>query len=419
MDALTVADETYRLPERVLNALAAVLWRAGVRATRIDVDDVLDDVRRSLGSDDWGGPEFLDVYRRLIDVLAERPITPLSRIFIRTVCRKAVANRVRLRQWIAAHPGVHDVRLDRPVFIVGFPRTGTTVLQNLLSLHPSRRPLAFWEMSDPIPASDDPEEDRRVRIRKANRILQAAYLMAPEQSDIHEITPTTPEEDWALMAHTFAVLNYDFQASLRPFGDHLMAQDMAWAYREYRQMLQVLLYEHPADGLVTKCPEHLWFLDALLEVFPDACIVWTHRDPFPTVASYCSLISLSQRTYYGRFSPPSLGPYIADRFHTGVSRAMAVRDRVGDARFLDVAFEDTVSDPKGVLRRICAHFDLPYDSDALPGGMDAAVDGWLASDRSDKRGKHQYDAARYGLDATAVRTLFADYIARFDVACGD
>jgi len=414
MQDVTVADERYGLPERVLDALVAPLVRAGLPASRIDVDFILDRVRRSHG-EDWGGEEFIDVWRALVHELQGRPITNLAHFAIHAITKKAVVNRIRLQAWLASHPEITKLPIERPVFIVGFPRTGTTVLQRLLTLHPSRRALAFWEMQDPVPCSDDPEEDRRIRLRKAETILWFAHRFAPEQSDIHEITATSAEEDWALTAHTFAVLNYDFQASLRGFGDHLMSSDMTWVYREFRTMLQVLLHQHPADGLVTKCPEHLWFLDALLEVFPDACIVWTHRDPFPTLASYCSLISLSQRTYYGRFSPPDLGPYYTDRFAAGVERAMAVRDRVGDDRFFDARFEDTVEDPKAVVRAICERFDLPYE-DGAPGHMDAAIDQWLASDRKDKRGAHVYEAARYGLDRGAVHARFAPYIDRYGIA---
>ncbi len=417
MADVTVREDQYGLPERILDAVAGLAVSADFRATRIGVDDILDSVRASHG-DDWGDDRFIETWRVLEAELRGRPITNLARLAIRAICRKAVVNRVRIRQWVAAHPAVKDTRIERPVFIVGFPRTGTTVTQNMLSLHPSRRPLAFWEMQDPVPASDDPDEDRRIRVAKAERILWFAHRFAPEQSDIHEIRATTPEEDWSLMAHTFAVLNYDFQASLRPYGDHLMASDMAWAYREFRTILQMLLHEHPADQVVTKCPEHLWFLDALLEVFPDACIVWTHRDPYPTVASYCSLISLAQRTYYGRLDRHALGAYVTDRFATGVERAMAVRDRVGDDRFFDARFEDTVEDPGAVARAICEHFDLPWTFGA-DGEAERAVASWLGGDRQDKRGRHRYDGDRYGLDAAAIRGRFQGYIDRYGVACDD
>lgn len=416
MKQLTVSEDRYGVVERALNALVGVATATGCRGTRIDVASVLDQVRRQEG-DDWGDETFLEVFEEMVLALQGRPITHLARLAIRAISVKAVTNRVRMRRWVQAHPEIEQVRIDRPVFVVGFPRTGTTVMQNLLSLHSGRRSLAFWEMQDPVPASDDPEEDRRVRIAKADRILWFAHRFAPEQSDIHEIRATTAEEDWALMAHTFAVLNYDFQGGLREFGDHLLSRDMTWAYQEFRRMLQVLLHQHPSNGLVTKCPEHLWFLDALLEVFPDACIVWTHRDPFPTLASYCSLISLSHRTYYGGFDPGELGAYMTERFAQGVERAMEVRERVGEDRFFDAPFEQTVQDPGGLVRQVCERFGLPWE-DGPDGTMDKKVSEWLAADRSDKRGRHVYDGGRYGLDPVEVRARFQRYIDRFSVSCG-
>lgn len=415
MAKVTVSEERYGAVEQGLDALVGIATAMNCRATRVEVDDVLNQVRAVEG-DDWGDPTFIEVYREMVEALKRRPITHLARLAIRAVSKKAVVNRVRLRRWIAAHPEIVQLPVERPVFVVGFPRTGTTVLQNLLSLHPSRRSLSFWEMQDPVPASADPQEDRRVRIAKAERILWFAHRFAPEQSDIHQIRATTPEEDWAIMAHTFAVLNYDFQGGLKEFGDYLMGRDMAWAYREFKEMLQVLLHHHPAEGVVSKCPEHLWFLDALLEVFPDACVVWTHRDPYPTLASYCSLISLSRRTYYGRIDPHALGAYMTERFAQGVERAMAVRDKVGDDRFFDANFRQTVEDPAGQVREICEHFDLPWEH-GTPGSTDESVARWLAGDRSDKRGRHVYDGARYGLDPDEVRARFAPYIQRFGIDC--
>lgn len=405
----TVEMERYRSGEAVLNVLCTLAHALGLPLTDVDVDAICARARRRTGLEDWGDDTFLDVWRTLIAQLEGRPITPLARAFIRNVTTKAVENRLRLQAWLAEHPGVTDRPVRRPIFIVGFPRTGTTVLQNLLAQHDSRRALAFWELTDPIPKFPDPAEDARRRIRATNRILDVAYFMAPEMAAIHEIRATTPEEDWSLFANTFAVLNYDFQAGLRPFGDHLMSRDMTWAYREFRTWLQVLLHQRPAEQLVLKCPEHLWFLDALLEVFPDACVVWTHRDPYPTLASYCSLLSMNRRVYYGRFRPAELGPYFEERFRTGVARALAVRERLGDDRILDVPFHDTVADPAAVVRTICDRFDLPYGDDG-----DRRVRAWLDSDREDKRGRHVYDGPRFGLDADTVRGRWSDYIERFD-----
>jgi len=408
MAGVTVEVERYRWPERVVNAGATVLYGLGLRVTSLDPDDLLATARRRTGLTDWGDEHFIGVLRELVRLLEGAGITPLARMFSRGILMKAVMNRLRLREHVRRVEAVAAQRVERPIFVVGFPRTGTTTLQNLLALHPRRRALQFWELTAPVPEHPDPEEDARRRIASTNRMLDIAYRLAPEMGQVHEIRATTPEEDWALFANTNAVLNYEFQSGLTAFGAYLMGQDLSWAYAEFKEMLQVLLHQRPADQLVLKCPEHLWFLDSLLKVFPDACVVWTHRDPFESIASYCSLISMNRRVYYGRFRPDEIGPHIADRFLVGIQRALAVRETADPARFLDVRFEELVADQAGTVRRVEEHFGLERWE-----GMDGAVAAWLASDRLDERGKHRYDARRYGLDREEIGARYRGYVERF------
>lgn len=407
---VTVEVDTYRVPERVLNAGAGLAHALGAPFTRVSVDDVLRGAQRKTGLKDWGDERFIEVMRVLVDALNSAPITPLARVFCRQVLMKATVNRLRIERWFKEHPEANDIEVRKPIFVVGFPRTGTTVLQNLLSQPDSRRALQFWELTAPVPVYDDPQLDAKKRRAATNRMLSVAYFMAPEMGALHEVRADTPEECWGLFANTCAVLNYDFQSGLRAFGNHLFANDMTWAYAEYKRMLKMLLHQRPAEQLVLKCPEHLWFLDGLLNVFPDAGVVWTHRDPFDAVASYCSMMSMNRRVYYGRVELKKLGPYVMDRFHLGIERANAVRDARPDARIMDMRFVDLVQDQAAAVRRIHEHFDLEHPAD-----MDDRVQAWLDARRADKRGKHLYDASRYGLDRDTVHARYADYIERYQV----
>jgi hypothetical protein len=246
-------------------------------------------------------------------------------------------------------------------------------------------------------------------MRRADRDLTWAYRFVPEMEEMHEVRPESAEECWPLLANTYAVLNFDICHGLIPYGDWLLQQDMVWAYREYRRQLQLLLWRERVDQLVLKCPEHLWFLDSLLTVFPDACIVWTHRGPLDCVASYSSLISLSRRTLQGRIEPTRIGPHIADRFHQGVERAMAARDALGDeSRFFDVDFGDLIRDPVGMTNRIEEYFGLEPTDRLL-------LDDWLTRKRADAPGRHRYVASMWGLDADSVQAKFTRYIDRFGV----
>ncbi|MEC8423996.1 MAG: sulfotransferase, partial [Myxococcota bacterium] len=209
----------------------------------------------------------------------------------------------------------------------------------------------------------------------------------------------------------FQVMNYDLTADFREFGDWMMGRDMVPAYRYYKRQLQILAHHTRTRHFLLKCPEHLWFVDALLAVFPDACVVWTHRDPVASVASYCSLSSLQRRMLFGRIDRPAIGAHIQDRFRVGVERAMGARDAVGNpSSFFDVDFTDLVQDPLSMVHRIQAHFGLPRTADA-----DAAMQSWLDNGRKDKRGQHRYSAEQWNLDPAAIHAEYASYIERFAI----
>jgi hypothetical protein len=408
----TVHNLEYTTRLKVANAFARAGEVLGLNLGWIDRESILDAAQRQTGLTDWGDEAFLEPMRRVVaEVDARADFTPLARIILRQSWIRAVCNRLWLRDWVKRNPAVLDTRIERPIFVLGFPRTGTTLLQNLLAQHPGRRGLPFWELSVPVPVTPDRPADREARQRTANLMLQAAYQAAPEMDKVHYIDVNTLEECWPLFANSFAVMNWELQSGMDGYGDWLMAEwDMRRPYQDYRQHLQALVHQTPAEQLVLKCPEHLWFVDALLDVFPDACIVWTHRDPYDTVASYCSLMSLQWRTLFGRIDRPQIGEFMERRLLVGIERAMAARARLDPARFFDVRFEELVADPAAVIRRMSNHFDLP-----VPEDHDARVTEYLGRKRADERGSHKYDGRLYGLDRGLLHERYAAYIEQFDI----
>jgi hypothetical protein len=392
----------------VANAGCALSEALGLPFTRLEVDSVLRAAKRKTGLTDTGDPRFLEPLAKVFEQVNDfSRYTPLARGFIRTIAARTVVHRLQIEQFFKDHPEADDIAIERPIFVLGFPRTGTTVLQNLLEQAPQRRALQFWETTSPIPWHEDLDRDRAARIKRSDTDLFWAYKVVPEMREVHEVRSDTAEECWPLLANTFAVVNFDICHGLKPYGHWLMDYDMTWAYAEYRRMLKMLLWRIPAQQLVLKCPEHLWTLDALLAVFPDACIVWTHREPFDCVASYSSMISLSRRTLEGRIDPLDIGAHIAARFESGVARAMKARDALGDeSRFFDVDFKELVGDRVGMVGRIEDHFELPRTDPAR-------LRAWLDEKRADGRGSHRYDPAMWGLDESAINTQFAAYMERF------
>lgn len=408
----TVSKLEYTATLKVANAVARAGEALGLSLGWLDVDSILDAALRQTGLTDWGDEAFLVPMRRIVGEVAATPeITPLARVILRQSWIRAVSNRLWIRDWTRRHPEVRDQPVERPIFVLGFPRTGTTLLQNLLALAPGRRGLPFWELTSPTPVHDDVEVDRETRRRTTRMFLKAAYQAAPEMAQVHAIDVDTLEECWPLFANSFAVMNWELQSGLDRYGDWLMREwDMHGPYRDYREALQISLERSPARQLVLKCPEHLWFVDALLDVFPDACVVWTHRDPYDTLASYCSLMSLQWRTLYGRIDRARIGDFMERRLLVGIERALETRTRRDPARFFDVRFDDLVADPAHVVERLSAHFGLDLGTDHR-----AQVQAYLARKRTDDRGQHHYDGRLYGLDRDRVHERYAAYVRAFDI----
>jgi len=407
----TVQRREYGPLLKVANAALSLLSALKLPIADLDQDAIVRAALRATGRSQVNDETFLEPMAEMMRCVNAAPVTTFGRFSARQLGVKAVTNRLQIEEYQEKHPAVRDAPVRRPLFILGFPRTGTTLLQNLLSTHPQRRALKFWELLTPVPMHDDPEVDRRKRRRFASQILWLSNVIAPEQRFIHEVKLDTPEECWPLFFPTFAVMNIDLQFSLPDYGDWLMKYDMRAAYQVYRSQLQILAEQQPTGQFVLKCPEHLWFLDAILETFPDACIVWTHRDPVASVASYSSLIALNHRLWYGRFENEALGAHIRGRFLNGIDRAMDARERAGrEHQFYDVDFQELAADPTAMVGRIAEHFDLNYTAEDA-----AAVRDWLDNDRSDGRGQHLYSPSQFGLDPAAIHRDYARYIERFNI----
>ncbi len=411
MTEYTVSRLEYTPLLQAIDGVLRGLGSLGLPLTSLDPDSMMRAAQRQTGLHDWGDIDFQEPLRHLMGLVDGYPLTGIGRASGRGACVKALTNRLYIEDYVRRFPEVEDIEIKRPVFILGFPRTGTTLLQNLMSLTPELRPLRFWEVAQPVPAHRDRDKDRAQRRRQAAMLVKAAYFIAPEQKFIHQIGVDTLEECWPLFFNAFQALNYDLTAGVRPFGDWMRDRDMVPAYRYYKRQLQILAHQQPTQHFLLKCPEHLWFVGALLEVFPDACIVWTHRDPVASTASYCSLSSLQRRLLYGVIDAPRIGQHVQDRFRIGVQRAMAARTAHGDeAAFFDVDFSTLAKDPVAMVDRIRGHFDLERPPDA-----EARMRDWLANKRADKRGRHIYSAEQWGLDRASVLADFAPYIERFAI----
>ena len=271
----------------------------------------------------------------------------------------------------------------------------------MMSQFPNRRALRFWEIVSPVPLLKDGPADVKRRRAIARMTMRAAYYMAPEQKSIHPLGVDTYEECWPLLFSSFAVVNHELAQGLPGWGEWLFNEwDMKYSYQEYSRFLKLFTWQD-SQGLVLKCPEHLWFIDEVLQTFPDALILWTHRDPCTVIPSYSSLISLSHRSLRGTINPSQIGQQVLKSCSVGIQRALEHRT---DPRIHHIAYKDLVRDPKRCLSGIIDKMDIqPEDVN-----IDQIVTQ-IASSKLDTRTVHRYSPEQWGLSKREIEANFRDY----------
>ena len=367
-------------------------------------DDIVAAAQRTTGLSDFGGTDHEPGLRTLAEDLAspEAGLTPLGNYFQRSEVKGALVGRLLTQARFNERPEHADVPIERPIFVMGLPRTGTTALHRLLHADPMAQGLEMWITQYPQarPPRDTWESDPIFNAMQ--QAFSAHHVESPEFMGIHYMDATTVEECWRLLRQTGKSNSYESLANLPRYTEWLAGQDWTDAYARHKQNLQLVGLNDQDKRWVLKNPSHMTALDALMTVYPDALIVYTHRDPSVCIASSCSL---SAETTIGH-STTYVGDVIGQTQLNLWSRAYHAfhdaRPAYDQAQFIDVAFKDLVTDPLGVTRRVYDQFGLDWTPDA-----EAAI---TEIDRESKQGgkapSHRYSLDDYGLTDDQVRASF-------------
>lgn len=374
-------------------------------------EGLLEEASRQAGLDDFGDPSFREGLELLVSSYEqEARLSALGRGAVRGRLTQFLVNRLKLHDWLFRHPEILEEVIERPIFILGLPRTGTTLLHDLLALDPFSRAPLHWEAEEPCPPPQLFHSATDPRIQTAHAKLQALDALAPEMKVIHPMAAGAPTECMTLLIHEFKSLEFECQAWVPTYGAWFAHCDKASAYRLHRKLLQLLQWRSPTETWVLKAPTHLFGLDALLAEYPDARIIFTHRDPLKVVASQASLIAVASGLLSDEVDPHRIASWWSAKTATGLEKATAVRDGRGPEAFFDLQYHELVRDPVGAVRRAYAHFGR----EVTP-AHERRMRAWLRDNPHGKHGRHRYALEQFGLDAEQENQRFSAYRERFGV----
>src|SRR5207248_1174010 len=317
-----------------------------------------------------GDPGFAERLEVVCRALAtDVPLSAAGRAAAFVQVTSLLRNRLLVQDVLRRHPEVDELEVTAPIVICGLPRTGTTHLHNLIAADPAMRSLPYWESEQPVVAEYAPDE----RVANTAAALDVVNTALPHFKRMHEMTPEHVHEEINLLALDFSSMYFETMAPMPAWRDHYRATDQRPAYRYLKRVLQALQWLRGGERWVLKSPQHLEQFPALLEVFPDATFVVTHRDPVAVTASLATMMTYLARLNLEPVDPVAIGGYWAARLEAMLRTCVETRDVLPAERSIDVRFKEFMADDVAMVERIYAIAGQPFDD-----GVRRAMDAFMA-----------------------------------------
>jgi Sulfotransferase family len=380
----------------------------GLLRRPLAAEEVVALARRRSGLTDYGDTAFIDPLRRLLSACVnEASLSLVGRMATRWDMVRFLTNLLRFHDAEARDPGILRQKIDRPIFITGLPRSGTTFLHRLLLEDPGNVAPRVWQTIYPYP----PQRGRDARAARVARQLRAFERLAPEFRALHPLDATSPQECSEITGHVFRSLRFDTTYRIPSYRCWLDRAGHLPAYQFHRRFLQHLQHQARGGRWVVKCPDHLFSLEEIRAVYPDARLVFVHRDPLKVLLSVAKLTEVLRRPFTRQVDPHEIGRQESARWLEGTRRMVAVGDDAGLPEPIHhVHHADLVADPTATVSRLYQHFGLTLEP-AVAGAVER-----YARERPDLGyGPRDYRFEDHGLDAAAEREKFRGYTERFDV----
>ena len=364
------------------------------------------------GLDDFGGDSWREGLTVLVQTVESAPgVSDGGRDYVYGQFVDALWNRLRVVDYLKHHPEVAAERIERPLVVLGLPRTGTSLASYLLDQDPNRRSLLTWEAENSVPPAS-PETlrtDPRCLKKKAELDALAEGLRAANIPMVHWDEADGPTECMFVQNQDFKAYLWEAFMPTSAYADWLLDADMTSTYGYERSVLQMLQSRAPGVWSL-KMPSHAVHIETLLSTFPDVRIVWAHRDPFKATASFLRLNYLSRAVLGADFDVADVVSNVLRQLRAHVARPLHARQRIGDGRFFDLHYAALMRDPIGVMRSL-----YEWAGDELTSSTEEAMLTWLERDPQDRFGVQPYSLDGSGVTITDLEPVFDQYISTFDI----
>jgi hypothetical protein len=401
------------LQANVLAVADVLADRLGFLRRRIAAERLLQIAQRRTGLADFGDTSWLEPLQTLLDsVVAEASLSIVGRIATSWDAVRFLMNLLRLREAETRTPAILRERIDRPVFITGLPRSGTTFLHRLLMADPANRAPLVWQTIYPYPSHDGVDR----RIGQVTRQLKTFERLAPEFRGLHPLFATSPQECSEITAHVFRSLRFDTTYEIPSYRRWLDNAGHVPAYRFHKRFLQHLQHQQMVSGQgggrwVLKCPDHVFALEAIRAVYPDARLVFVHRDPVNVLLSVAKLTEVVRAPFTRQLDPIAIGRQESARWLEGARQMIrAESDPKRDNAICHVHHLDLITDPLATVASVYRQVGLRLSTEA-----EARVARLIERQRNGGYAPHAYRFEDHGLDAAAERAKFRDYMVQFGI----
>jgi len=407
--ATTLQQMRSLLPIRLFNGCGALLEKTRIPVTRALAPDLIETAKRRCRLDDFGEGNFFEALSRLLESCQrEARLNLTGKIALRTDVLQTLCSRLQMERDRQLYPKIAQQEIREPLFIVGLPRSGTTLLHSLLAADPEHRCPLMWEVRSPSPPT---LADEKRRIQRATKNCKFFDWLAPSFRYVHAVGAEVPQECISLMTPTFMSDQFDAMYYVPSYRAWFFRQDLRPAYEYHRRFLQHLQFRRAARRWILKAPTHMFAMPALLSVYPDALFVQTHRTPVDAMASVSSLVTILRSAFSDAVDPFTVCREAIHYWSETMDKFLGERDRLASNRICDVEFDEISRDPIAAVRGIYDHFGWSLSQQA-----EQRMRVLVAKHAERQPGNHRYHLSQFGSSAEEVLSAFAPYCQRFGLS---